>query len=193
VITAPVGVLLGLIGLVTIRPPKRGKVMCLVAVIIGIIATTAWTWVGWWSYEKVVLPMEAGPREALEQGFAGDLAAFRNEFVGSGATATDAEVRGFIDELRRRYGEFQSLAPDRNTQPPMQFGQPYIDVPYTLQFTNQAGVGAQARFVIQDLASNTLALKWESITVIDAAEGNITYPASPSTTTSPAPSSAPSP
>jgi hypothetical protein len=170
-ITAPLGVLLGLIGLVAIRPPKYGKGMCLVAVLIGILATALWTWVAIWGYEKAK-PIFEGPRQALHDGFAGNLGAFKGAFA-SGATVSDDQARAFIEDLRARYGEFQAVAMDQTSTAQPQFGQQEFPMPYVITFSKQQ-VDAEATFVMADQTG--WVQKWRSITIIDPQLGNLTFP-----------------
>ena len=75
---------------------------------------------------------------ALTAGFSGDLAAFKSEFEGAAAKATDAQITEFIEELRGRYGEFVSCRFDAPNTPPPQFAEPRAPFRYVLTFTDNS-------------------------------------------------------
>jgi hypothetical protein len=166
-ILGAVGVLLGLVGLFTISPPRKGKGMCGAAIIIGLIFIALWVGLMMWGMKKVGGPIEKGPDAALREGFAGNWAGFRNELTGAAAAATDAEVEAYIEGLRAQYGEYQSIRIDdtgrRNVQP--QFGNPEIPMPYLVNFSQQSDVPAEAVFVIVDQATGQWQFKWGSIEI----------------------------
>ena len=178
VITAPLGVLLGLIGLVTIKPPKKGKGLCVAAVIIGVITLAVWGYVGVWSYKTFFKPMMEGPQAALTDAYAGNNSGFKSWFYGAGAAASDDEVKAFVAELRNRYGEFQRAefgADSRGAQP--QFGQDEAPFPYRLTFTNATGVKAEGHWVFVDRAAGgQVIMKMRSLTVFDSANGDLVFP-----------------
>jgi hypothetical protein len=182
-ITAPFGVLLGLIGLVAISPPKKGKGMCLSAIIIGMIMTALWAWLIVFVV-RVSMPIIEGPRAPLEQGFAGNIAAFKAEFTGAGATAADDEAEAFIDQLRSRYGEFQSIQMDPGSKRQPQWGQPEVPGDYVIDFSNAQNVPVVATYVMAD--NQGFVQKWRSITVVDQSLGDLTYPPGATSTTVPA-------
>lgn len=181
-ITAPLGVLLGLIGVVAIKPPKTGKGMAGVAVLLGILFTGAQAYLG---KKYVIDPIRGyfefamnGPNDTLSKGFAGDIAGFKADFVGSGASASDAEAKAFIEELRRRYGSLTSVTLPQNqqgkvTQP--QPGQPAFPLPYTFSFANKT-LDGEAELVFADQTANTLIKKLGYIKIVDAENGDIVYP-----------------
>jgi hypothetical protein len=176
-ITAPIGVILGLIGLVTISPPRKGKGMCVAAILLGVIFTALQVWAGIMIVRKFAIPVIEGPRTALAQGFAGNISDFKAEFTGAGATASDAEARAFIEQLRARYGEFQSSAMDQSgPQPQPGSNQPEQTMKYILNFSNRQGVDAEATLVFADQKTGALVWKWSEIKVIDSTQGDLTYP-----------------
>jgi len=126
----------------------------------------------------------SGPNDALKSGFAGDLPGFKSHFTGAGATAPDSEAQAFIDQLRARYGEFTSCTPNqqngssRKPQP----GQAQVVMAYVATFS-QATVDANVELIFADPnMNNKIVKKLGSITVVDATNGDLTYPASASST-----------
>jgi hypothetical protein len=183
-ITAPVGILLGLIGLVAIRPPRTGKGMAAAAVLIGVVLTAAQAYFG---KKYVVDPIYgvvsfvmSGPNDALEAGSRGDIATFKASFDGAGATASDAEARAFLDELARRYGAFVSANIPQQQQGNVtrpQPGQRSMPMPYQLRFANST-VNSDVELVFTDAQDQGLIMKLGRITVFDAQLGDLTFPAS---------------
>lgn len=181
-ITAPIGALLGLIGAVTIAPPKKGKGLALTGLVLGIVIFAAHAYAGkkvydfFYGFFEVV---ERGPRTALTEGFAGNYGAFKADFYGAGATASDEEVKAFIDELRSRYGEFQASNLPKNSSQPMQPapGQASIPFPYQLTFSN-ATVDAEAEIVFADPNAQQAGFinKLGYILVKDPDKGDLRYP-----------------
>ncbi len=191
-LTTIVGPLLGVGALLQIggNPALKGRRIALAAIALGIAFTLGQAWTCKWSWETFVRPYMTGPVAALTAGFAGDLAAFKSEFEGAGAQATDAEVAGFVDELRGRYGEFVSCRFDEpNTQPP-EFGDPRVPFRYHLTFTDKSPVEAEAVFAFADETTG-IVLKWVSITVFDPDLGDLTFPQPPQPATGNEPVAAP--
>jgi len=191
-ITATLAIILGLIGVVILGPnsPKKGRGMALAAVLIGIVLLTVSILGGMWGYRSFIKPIMVGPREALTQGFAGNFSGFKSQFHGAGATAPDVEARAFLDALRSRYGEFQNCRFDdsggASARP--QPGQPEAPFPYLLDFSNQKDVPATALMIFADQATGQFVMKWGSIHVHDAANGDLKYPGSAPGPSSSAPS-----
>ena len=194
-LTAPIGVLLGLIGLVTIKRPRTGRGMAATAVLLGVVFTAAQVYLG---KKYVVDPLYGvvsfvmkGPTDALQAGFAGDTAGFKAAFQGAGATTTDAEAQAFIGELRNRYGEFVSASIPQNqqggfTQP--QPGQTTMAMPYEFRFANKT-VSGEAELIFTDPSGKSLVRQLGWVRIIDAEKGDMTFPAS----AAPAPSSSSTP
>jgi hypothetical protein len=196
-ITGPIGALLGLVGIATIRPPTKGKGLATVALLIGLACTAVQGYLAYQAFKigkAAYAAVELGPRDAMTSAFAGDTAAFKNAFYGAGATASDAEATGFISTLRSRYGEFTGAKLDeqamqgRSTQP--QPGQARMDFPYVLTFSN-GSANAEVEIIFADTQTGGFINKVGKIHVKDAALGDLVYPASaaPPATQSPAPSS----
>ena len=174
-----IGPLLGLGALVQIgrNPALKGRGLAFAAIIMGVAFTIAQGIGMYQGYHAFVVPVVNGPRVALEAGFANDPTGFRAEFYGAGAAGTDGEVQVFVDELRRRYGEFVSLRLDETNGPQPAFGQTSVPFPYEITFEN-ASVAAEAELVIADKATGAFVMKWGSITIFDPDLGDLTYPPS---------------
>ena len=175
-VTTIIGPLLGIGALVRIsgNPALKGKGLAFAAIIMGVVFTLAQGWGGYQTWQ-VMKPVLAGPNAALTAGFAGDTAALKAEFHGAGATASDTVVTAFIDELRTRYGAYQSCRYDETaTGSRGTFGDPVIPFPYILTFDN-GEVQVEAEFVFAEPGIGWIK-KWGSITVFDPDLGDLTYP-----------------
>ena len=197
-VTTILGILLGIGALVSIggNPARKGKGLALSGILLGVLFTVGQGVIypkafamgkAWWEL------VNRGPTNALSAGFAGDVVGFKAAFHGPGATASDAEVQAFIDELRRRYGEFQGghLA---QQQPQQTMGQPQLPFSYVLQFEN-AQVEAEAEIIFGDPPDHEGFInKIGSVTIFDEDLGDLTYPPSgdaDAAPSDPAPTTAP--
>lgn len=200
-----IGALLGVGALVSIGndPARRGKGLAIAGLAIGGLLTLAQIGVGPKLYQatkifyeiasKIVPTMETGPRDALNAGFSGDVAGFKDAFHGAGATAPDADAQAFIETLRARYGDFvdSQLAQQSQGTPPTR--QPSIVVPYVLEFEN-AQVDAQVEIILLDTEgpdAPQVVMKLGSIEVLDEQRGDVKYPPEGGVTPSPPPESPP--
>lgn len=178
-LTAPIGVLLGCIGVVAIRPPKTGKGMAVAAILIGVVTFSVQAYFSKKAYDFMYgfyALMMKGPNDALALGASGDIAGFKASFVGSGASASDDEARAFLDALRDRYGNFQSAELDQSAgPPPTGTGQPAIVMPYVLRFDSRVA-NCEAEVVLADQATGDFVKKIGYIRVIDASAGDLVYP-----------------
>lgn len=191
-VTAPLAVILGLIGAIILGPRavRKGRGMALTAMIIGLILTVVYIVGLIWGWNTVMKPVIDGPVEAMTAGYAGDMAAFKAEFHGAGATASDDEARQFIETLRSRYGEFRSLKFDDKDRRQPQFGNPEVEFAYVITFAN-ATMKAQAQRIFSDPRRGGFVNKWGFIKVIDPDHGNVRYPAPSGATTTPPPTTPP--
>jgi hypothetical protein len=180
VLTAPIGLLLGLIGVATIggKPHLKGKGIAVAAILIGLVLSAAQGYGTYWIVDKglkVMRRIEDGPSKALTAGFAGDPAGFKDEFHGTGATLSDAEAQAFIDELRDRYGDFVAVGSTKGQTPQPKPGQPFIVVPYQLEFS-EATVSAEAKLIIADEQTGGFVMKWGYLEIQDPERGDLMYP-----------------
>lgn len=193
------GILLGAVALLSIgkNPALRGRGLAITGIVLGVIFTIGQVLIypaAWGLIKGSWEAMEAGPRDALTAGFAGDPAAFKAEFHGAAANATDAEVQAFVDELRDRYGAFVgSRLNDQGGGRP-RFGQQKVPFPYLLEFEN-ATVDAETEIVFSDPQQGGFIMKIGYITVFDPDVGDLTFPPSEGGATGgeaqPAPATAP--
>lgn len=192
--TTILGIVLGAVALVMIgnNPMRRGKGMALTAIVLGVLFT-AGQFVTWrWYQQNIVELMMRGPEPALQAGFAGDISGFRASFHSStGVAASDAEAQAFIEELRNRYGEFQSAQLDETRVSGAPVGQTAWVLPYRLVF-DRAQVNAEAEILMADPQTGALSVKPAYLTVLDPRLGDLTYPPS-STAAPPSPSPSPQP
>lgn len=178
-ITTIPGILLGVAALVSIgnNPGRKGKGLAFTGIALGVLFTIgqAIIYPPAYAYAKVWMELVAfGPQPALIDGYGGDIAAFKAHFHGPGAAASDAEAQAFIDQLRDRYGEYQSLTMvGQNTQPAP--GSPIVPFDYVLVFDN-AQVDCVTEIAFADKQTGTFVNKLHSITVIDTKLGDLTYP-----------------
>lgn len=184
-LTTLIGPLLGLVALAKIgsNPNRKGKGLAVAAILIGVVLTAAWVFVGTKGYgyiKQSIAVVMAGPRDALDLGTSGDVAGFKASFHGAGATAPDAEARAFLDALESRYGAFQGSRFDEANAPPPQPGQTMVEFPYVLDFAN-GSVQSRVQIIFADPQSGTPGMinKLGYIVVEDPDAGDLRYPASP--------------
>lgn len=188
-ILPPIGVVLGLIAVVTMvgKEHLRGRGMAIAAIVIGLIFSIAWGVTGWFFY-SVGKQIEAMPGEAMTSGAGGDFAAFRDRFTRGGEGADDAAAQAFFAEATGRYGAFESMALDRAGAPPAGGGAQLL-MPFSVVFTNQT-VPARVEFIIIDETTGAFVRKLSSIELIDPVAGNLRFPPLPAAPTG-APSATP--
>lgn len=178
-VTTILGVLLGIGAIISIgsHPEKKGKGLAIAGILLGVVFTIGQA-IGYpkiWDVIKESMKMvETGPRDALTAGFAGDIAGFKAKFHGAGATASDAEAMAFIDALRSRYGEFVgSQMLQQQAQPA--YGSPVVAFPYSIEFSGEEVI-AETEIVFSDPKTGGFIMKIGRITILDAEEGDLTFP-----------------
>jgi hypothetical protein len=179
-ITAPIGAILGLIGAVVIKPTSavKGRGLAMTGFVIGLILTIGQALMFGWVWTNIGAPVMQGPDAALKAGFAGNVGGFKSAMYGSPASAPDAEAQAFIDTLRARYGEYQSLEM-RGQQGSQQPGQTTGVFLYQLTFANGT-VMCETEITFADPPqTDGFVMKPSQITVIDASQGDLSYPAGP--------------
>lgn len=160
-------------------PGKRGTSLAMVALVGGTVLTAGYAFGAVWWNSNIREPMLHGPQAALRAAAVGELDAYRSEFFGEGALASDKEVQRFVDELRGRYGNFiaseqaqvQSTAsgPSTNSMKPQ--------IPYELRFERRT-VPAIAEFILIEQGHRGLVGKFGWLRVQDSELGDIFFPAS---------------
>jgi len=175
-LTTVIGALLGLIGVIVTatNPMRKGTVLAALGLIIGVAGTGAWFYGGYAANRW----FKTAPQSAFEAGYDSGVDAFQERIHAPGAH-DDAAARAFLDELRSRYGAFESaeFSADQDWQPPQTGSQqPFMpDVPYVLRFEN-AEVRAEIDLVFADEQSGDLVFMIGAIEVIDDELGNLVYP-----------------
>lgn len=169
-----IGPLLAVRALVEIRanPLKTGRGLAIAAMWIGALGCIGWIALLIWWNANVRGALIHGPQTALQAGSAGDLAAFRAEFVDSGSLASDAQINEFLSELRQRYGAFQFAAQDPKAADPQQATGRDVVIPYELNF-DRGPVKCDAGI---RLFASGLRPKLTSISVKDPMRGEVKFP-----------------
>ena len=169
-----IGPLLAVRALVETRanPGMRGRGMAIAAMWIGVIGCAAWIALLFWWNANVRNAMIHGPQAALHAGMAGDLAAFREQFVGDGATAGDDRANTFLAAIRDRYGAFQYAAQDQMAAGSTPATGREVTIPYVLNF-DRGPVKSDVRLL---LFARGLEPRLQAITIKDALRGELTYP-----------------
>jgi hypothetical protein len=180
-LTGPLGALLGLVSAVTIpsNPARKGTGLAVTAIVIGVVLAAGQGYGTYWFAGKarqVWAKMMGGPAEALSAGFAGDAAAFRDEFHARGGPLSVEDAQAFIDELRTRYGDFVAVnMPMQNQSYQPAPGQTQMVLPYVVEFTN-ATMNAEVELVLVDEKTGEFLMKWGYITILDPERGDLRYP-----------------
>jgi hypothetical protein len=182
-ILPPIGVILGLIALVTMvgKSHLRGRGMAIAAIVLGLAFSIGWGIFAWFSINigsKVVTLMRDTPSQAMQAGLAGDVKLFQSNFHGAGATLPEADAQAFLDEVKSRFGTLNALEFDEKTPVRPQPGQPTVDAPYTAKFSS-GDVKANVELVIMDAKTGTFIYKIGSIEFVDPQRGNLRFPPLP--------------
>lgn len=189
--TSPIGIILGVAALVEIgrNPMRRGRGLAVTGIVLALLATVFAVGYAVKLRETIRVRILDGPVEALRAGERDDLDGFRREFVGPGTTASDDEVRAFVDALGDRYGRLRAIDqekdPDAPPLAPSEIDQADIRVTYLLRFQGGA-VRADTSFVafrappgggLQKMVG-----RWAWIVVRDPERGDLVYPPGTPTT-----------
>jgi hypothetical protein len=179
-ITTIIGVVVGLVALgrISSNPQLKGRGIAMTGIVLGILFTIGQIWIGFKIYEGYGIFRDA-PYVALEPGFQGDYAAFRDAFGAAGQAATDDDARAFIDALRSRYGELRGSDIDFKAFQGMQQpapGQTEFTLPWLIVFAN-AEVIAELTIREQDQRKDEIV--FSRIKVLDSARGDLEFPPPP--------------
>jgi hypothetical protein len=187
IIPAAIGVLLGAIGFATLGPTaaKKGRGMSIAAIIVGVAFTALWGYLMFDGY-KDFINLQNAPALAIQAGEKGDIAKFREMFPAPGAT--DDEAKAFIAALNSQYGKINHSEVDleefiESFQAAK--GQQVLPFRFKLVFEH-ATVDADLMF--NPKAQNGDDVVFDSITIIDSAGGNLTFPKSAAASPPAAPS-----
>jgi hypothetical protein len=173
------GPLLGLRALLQIKaqPDRyRGAKFAWWAIGLGAAFTCVWLMLAvWWNF-NIRQPLKHGPVDELRAGLAGDVARFKSGFYVLQPTG-DGEAEAFLQSVRQRYGNVLftiEQSDDASLAQLPTLGRTVI--PYHMRL-DRGAVQLQAEFMISETGGPPMVLKWGWIRVIDAANGDLVYPA----------------
>ncbi|MCA9285901.1 MAG: DUF4190 domain-containing protein [Phycisphaerales bacterium] len=184
---APIGVLLGILALVTMagKSHLRGRGMAIAAIVIGLVVSAIWAFVVWIAvlYGVPAAKFVAeGPTAAMQALTGDDVAEFKASFRGAGATAGDEVAQQFMDEVTRRYGIFSLARLDQSAQSAGgQQGSPAVELPYVLEFAGGKSIPADVELIFADQQTGAMVLKLGWIRINDEKNGDLRYPPLPET------------
>ena len=191
-LTTIIGPILGLIAFVSIgsNPNRRGKGLAATGIILGLILTTGWVYLGskgWAFGVQFYELMMSGPKTALVAGSSNDLTGFKEEFYGAGASVSDEEVQNYLDELNNRYGTFADSRLDESAgsfSPTP--GQTSMVLLYIIEFENET-MSADVELIFTDPqnSNDPFVFKIGFILIHDDDLGALRYPPSPDDTPPP--------
>lgn len=167
-------ILLGVIARFELRRhvDRRGRILALVAIGLGLLWTVAWVGGGVLWHRTVRRPLLEGPRHAIFLGQAGDTDGFRDAFV----SAPDADARVFLDEMVARYGLLRATAQDPARAPSavaVDRTRPVLPYVFTFEVGDHP---AWAAFVMRDADGLVARFAW--VAVEDPVQGMLVFPES---------------
>ncbi len=154
----------------------RGRWLAFVAIVLGVTATVLQGALVEWAWRTIYEPFVTGPQAALRDGMRGDGAGFQRAFVATISEGNTPEAaQAFCEELKRRYGSFESSQMDQTSagsRPPSAVESFSTD--YLLEF-ERGRVRSTARMQIVD-ATGQFSLRFEELTIHDDVRGALHYP-----------------
>jgi hypothetical protein len=177
-ITTLVGPILGIISLLTLKG-RSGKGFAWISIIVGVIASAIWLTGGLFASKMALQFIEQAGEvttTTIQAGYDGDYTTFRKGLTRNSSTVTDEEISSFIDELRSRYGNFdsasmnfeeqdQKIKPSTNEAP----------IPVSLIFET-TDVSADVLMVIIPSSGMEYDLKVNCFRINDSKNGDIIFP-----------------
>jgi hypothetical protein len=175
------GILLGARALIQIKanPSLRGRNLALAGIALAILSQISLVCgLVWWHF-NARMPMMQGPREQMQAGMSGSVAAFKAGFTGPGAAASDDEAQRLLHEIESRYGRLlDSQVSQASTTKASMAGAAELTIPYTFTFARKS---VEAEAVFMTFAPTRLipkpVFKWVSLRIIDPEQGDLVYPA----------------
>ena len=177
-ITTVLGFILGVVSAITIQanPQRKGMPFAILAIVIGLALSIAWVVMpimGWQAFQNL-------PKQAIQAGYNGNYAGFREAFTEPGASASDDEVEAFIDTLRTRYGDvvgssmdfgvfIEDLSRQGEAQQASGAQMPKFAMPVTMEFENAT---LDVQLIVEQGGDGFYAIR-----VLDPAEGDVVFPA----------------
>ena len=170
--------ILGLAHFITAKgkPWVRGAGLAVGGMLLGLVFSAGWIFIAWGT-AQVIAQMTNVPREALMALSAGDLGAFKTQWIGlDEGPETTAEIAAFGRAVRGRYGMFVDLRLDDQTErAPEATGLAYL--PFLVVFRPESGpdveVSALAGYAP---TGNGLEMKLAELTFFDAELGDLVFP-----------------
>lgn len=158
------------------KPWIRGAGLAIGGILLGLVMTGGWAFLGVASYQFVQQAMRL-PDEAFAALSAGEVSEFRTKWSGlAEGSAGDAQIAAFRQDLENRYGAFESIRFDEQAQPPADGQQAFV-LPFVATF---AGVGDDRANVSIHVSFAPTGQGFEvrivKIEVIDEQQGNIVFP-----------------
>lgn len=159
------------------KPWIRGAGLAIGGILLGLVMTGGWAFLGWASYQFMQQAMRL-PDEALAALSAGDVAEFRSRWVGlEEGSEGDAQIAAFRQDLEARYGTFESIRFDEQAQQPPAGGEQAFVLPFIATFS---GVGDERADVMVHVmfvpTGQGFEIRIMQIEVIDEQQGNIVFP-----------------
>ena len=159
------------------KPWIRGAGLAIGGILLGLVMTGGWAFLGWASYQFMQQAMRL-PDEALAALSADDVSEFRSKWVGlEEGSAGDAQIAAFRQDLESRYGTFESIRFDEQTQEPQAGAEQAFVLPFIATFSGvgdeRADVKVHVMFMPTGQGFEILIMQIE---VIDEQQGNIVFP-----------------
>jgi hypothetical protein len=181
-LTTIVGPILGIISLVSLRgkPNVSGKGFAWTAIIVGVIATVIWAFAGMFIGNMAIQFIEKSGEvttSTIQAGYDGDYETFRKGLARNAVAVSDEEIKTFIDELKTRYGKFDSASLNMEGEANAMGGSsPNTSVtPMRFLFESTDIVG-DVVFDVRILDDLEINLFIHSIKILDAKNGDIAFP-----------------
>ncbi len=169
-----IGAILGLGSLVAMgrNVMLRGRGLAIAGIVLGVLMTVGHVVVIPWLIRGGLF-VANGPHLALSAGVSGDVAAFKSNFHGAGATAPDAEAQAFLEAITARYGAIQGFGPPQ--QMGSTPGDPVVPFRYSATFANGT-VDVDVEIAFSDKQTGGFFYKINSIAIRDPDKGDLSYP-----------------
>ncbi|MSR44443.1 MAG: hypothetical protein EXS15_03670 [Phycisphaerales bacterium] len=180
-ITTIAGFLTGLLAVIfTMRDRSlTGRWMAIVAMVISIAATGLQATMIAGFYDTLWVPIMTGPAAAMREGDAGRLESFQSHFAVASVDGNTIEsARTFLEEVKTRYGAFESAALESPSAPSTapSAGQDFA-ADYLMEFAN-GRMRANCALQIAD-PKGGISMRLKSLVIRDAEHGDLCFPPMP--------------
>ena len=181
-LTTIVGPILGIISLFSLRdkPQVAGRGFAWTAIIIGIISSIIWVFIGIFLGKMAVQFIEKTAEvttATIQAGYDSDFEVFRNGLARNAIQVTDEEIISFIDEIKLRYGKFDSAMMNLEGSPSESFDSKTNEslIPVRLIFETTA-VYADIMLEVVPESQFDITLHIVCIRIYDSKDGDIVFP-----------------